>query len=60
MAEDKRKLNIIWTKAGTGSPTTKLSIPISWCYDMGLSKEERKVEIIYNKENKEIIIRKEN
>ena len=60
MAEEKRNLNIIWTKAGTGSPTTKLSIPISWCYDMGLSKKEREVEIIYDEENKEIIIRKEN
>lgn len=57
---EKRKLNIIWTKAGTGSPTTKLSIPISWCYDMGLSKDEKGIEAIYDEEKKEIIIRKEN
>ncbi len=57
---DERNLNIIWTKAGTGSLTTKLSIPISWCYDMGLSKEERKIKAIYNEEKKEIIIKKEN
>lgn len=56
---DERKLNIIWTKAGTGSPTTKLSIPISWCYDMKLSKEKKTIRAIYNDEKKEIIIRKD-
>lgn len=55
---EKRDLNIIWTKAGTGSPTTKLSIPISWCYDMGLSKDKRKIIAIYDEEKKEIIIKK--
>ena len=54
---EKRDLNIIWTKAGTGSPTTKLSIPISWCYDMGLSKDKRKIIAIYDEEKKEIIIK---
>ena len=57
---EERILNIIWTRAGTGSPTTKLSIPISWCYDMGLSKEEKEIVAIYDKEKKEIIIRKTN
>ena len=57
---DERELNIIWTRAGTGSPTTKLSIPISWCYNMGLSKEKKKIKAIYDEEKKEIIIRKEN
>ena len=60
MAEDKRNLNIIWTKAGTGSPTTKLSIPISWCYNMGLSKEEKEITAIYDDTKKEIRIHKTN
>lgn len=60
MAEDKRNLNIIWTKAGTGSPTTKLSIPISWCYDMKLSKEEKEITAIYDDTKKEIRIHKTN
>ena len=60
MAEEKRNLNIIWTKAGTGSPTTKLSIPISWCYSMGLSKEEKEIKEIYDDTKKEIRIHKTN
>ena len=60
MAEEKRNLNIIWTKAGTGSPTTKLSIPISWCYSMGLSKEEKEIIAIYDDTKKEIRIHKTN
>lgn len=55
---EERKLNIIWSKSGTGSPTTKLSIPISWCYNMGLSQELREISAIYNYETKEIIIKK--
>lgn len=55
---EERILNIIWTKAGTGSPTTKLSIPISCCYNMGLSKEDKKIIATYNYKTKEIIISK--
>lgn len=55
---EERGLNIIWTKGGTGSPTTKLSIPISWCYHMGLSEDEKGVVVTYNEEVQEITIKK--
>lgn len=56
---EERRLKIIWTKAGTGSPTTKLAIPISWCYNMGLDKENREIIAIYDYNKKEITIKKE-
>lgn len=40
-----RNLNIIWSKSGSGSPTAKISLPVSWLYEMGLSSEERSVEV---------------
>lgn len=55
---DKRMAKTLWVKSGAGSDTVRLTIPVSWIRDMGLSKEERVVEIEYDKENKKIIIKK--
>ncbi len=57
---EERILNIIWSKSGSGSPTTKLSIPIYWLYHMGMSKEDRKVIVKFNYETNEINIKKYN
>lgn len=53
-----RELNTIWSKSGTGSPTTKICLPISWLYNMQISKENRKVKAYYDYDKKEILIKK--
>lgn len=53
---DKRQLNISFNKSGSGSITPKISLPSTWIREMGLDKENRKVEVIF--ENDEIKIKK--
>lgn len=55
---EKRKLRIIFHKAGNGKGA-KLNMPIPWLRDLGIDENEREVELILNKKNKEIIIRKD-
>lgn len=42
-----RNLKIIWSKSGSGSPTAKISIPVSWLYHMGISANDRIVEVTF-------------
>lgn len=54
--EEVRKLNMMFQKSGSGSTTTRLSIPKSWVDDMGISDGEREVIAIY--QNKSIVLKK--
>lgn len=54
---EHRDLKVMFAKSGSGSITTRLAIPKKWANDMGLSPEEREVEVTYT-DNKEIIIKK--
>ncbi|KXB63305.1 hypothetical protein HMPREF3180_01565 [Leptotrichia wadei] len=54
----KRTLKVSYGKSGAGYLNTKLSIPKTILEDMGVSQEEREVELEYNQDKKEIIIRK--
>ncbi|MDO5788142.1 MAG: AbrB/MazE/SpoVT family DNA-binding domain-containing protein [Fusobacterium sp.] len=54
---EKRDLNISFYKAG-GTLATRLNIPIPWIKKMGLTPEERRIELIFDEEKEEIIIRK--
>lgn len=53
----KRNLNVSFSKARE-STTTRVSVPITWLKDMGISPEERTLEVEYDSENKTIIMRK--
>lgn len=55
---DKRILKISFGKTGTGNVNTKLSVPKKILEDMHVTQEEREVELEYNQDKKEIIIRK--
>ncbi|MCI9286804.1 MAG: hypothetical protein HFJ57_02295 [Clostridia bacterium] len=57
--KEKRILKMLFTKGGTGTKNTRLSIPISWCYHMKITEKDRNVIVIYDYDTKEIIIRKE-
>ena len=53
---ESRELNIIFTKSGAGSTTTKLTLPISWINKLNITKEER--EVIVTLEEDRIVIKK--
>ncbi len=57
---DKRILKISFNKAGSGSITKRLAIPSRIASDMGITKNDREVELIYNDNKKEITIKKLN
>lgn len=54
----KRTLKVSYGKSGAWYVNTKLSIPKTILDDMGVSQKEREVELEYNQDKKEIIIRK--
>ena len=56
---EERELNIIFNKSGSGSMNTKVSLPITWIKQMGITEKERKVVAIYNEEKQEITIKKQ-
>jgi len=55
----QRTGKVIFAKDGRGGYTPKISIPISWLRDMGISDIERGIELQYDEEKQEIIIRKQ-
>ncbi len=57
---EERKLKIIFNKSGDGYMSGKLSVPMTWLKDMGLTPEDREVEVIYNEKTKSFITKKLN
>ncbi len=56
MEEVKKTVN--FAKGGSGSYTPKTNLPMEWVKDMQISKEDNKILMIYNREKKEITIKK--
>lgn len=55
---NERILNISFNKSGRGTYTPKLALPMAIVRDMGISKEDREIKLLYNEETKEITIKK--
>jgi len=55
---EERKLKVIFSKDGRGATNTKITLPISWLKNMGVSQENREVSLKFNEETKQIIIEK--
>lgn len=55
---EKRNMNVIFTKGGSGSVTTKLNLPKTWVDKMGVTQEER--EVIVEFDGERITVRKMN
>ena len=53
---NKRILKVIFTKGGSGSISTKLSLPIKWVRELGINEENREVVLELDKDK--IIITK--
>lgn len=44
---EKRKLNIQFAKGGSGSRTTRLTLPVSFIDKLGVTADNREVNVIY-------------
>ena len=55
---EKRELNIIFGKSGAGNITPRLTLPKKWIDQMKVTPEDRGVEVCFNEETREIIIKK--
>ncbi len=55
---EERTLKILFSKSGSGSTNTRISLPIKDLKDMGVNQENREVLYKYDEVNKQIIIRK--
>lgn len=53
-----RKMKITLGKSGAGSISPKLALPITDLRDMGITEEDREIIYYYDKENKQIILKK--
>lgn len=56
MEESIKKIN--FNKSGSGGITPKTNLPMEWVRDMEISKENNKILMIYDREKKEITIKK--
>ncbi len=54
---EKRDLKITFHKAGNGKGS-KISLPIPWLREIGITEDERDVELILDKDHKSLVIRK--
>ncbi len=49
---NRRTLKVIFAKDGKGNVTPKISLPISWLRDMGITDIERGIDLEYDEKNK--------
>lgn len=55
---EERKLRVIFSKDGRGATNTKITLPIAYLKKMGVTAEDREVNLIFDEDTKQIIIRK--
>lgn len=58
MNKETKKLRIMFAKSGSGSITTRISLPKTWINEMNIDSENRDVKVTY--EDNKIIIEKLN
>lgn len=55
---DKRDLNVSFYKAGLGGKSGRIVLPRPWLKKLGITEEEKEIELILDEEKDQIIIRK--
>ena len=55
---EKRTAKILWSKSGKGSDTTRVTLPVSWVRQMGLSYKERELDISFDEKTGIITVKK--
>lgn len=58
MENKKRLLNIMFSKSGSGSINTKISLPKKWIDTLELNEENRSIIAEFKEDTKEIILKK--
>lgn len=53
---EKRELNISYYKAGNGV-ASRMNIPITWLRKIGVTPENKTVELILDEENNQLVIK---
>lgn len=56
--EEKIMKKVNFNKGGAGGYTPRITLSSKWVNDMGISKEDSEIEVRYDKEKKEITIKK--
>lgn len=54
---EKRELNISFAKAGNGK-NARVVVPIPWLRKLNITEEEREIDLIFDEENQQLIIKK--
>lgn len=60
MKSNKRTLNIMFQKSGSGSISSRLALPKDWINSMKIEPDNRQVIAIFDENKKEIIIKPAN
>lgn len=55
---EKRELNMTFGKSGAGNITPRLTLPKKWIDKMKITPDDKGVDVYFNEETSEIIIRK--
>ena len=55
---EKREGKVLWSKGGSGSDTTRITLPVVWIRKMGITTDLREVEILFDENTNKIIIQK--
>ncbi|MGL5118366.1 MULTISPECIES: AbrB/MazE/SpoVT family DNA-binding domain-containing protein [Bacteria] len=53
---EKRSLKISFMKSGSGSTSSRITLPITWIKKMGLDIDNREVEVSFNEKDNSIKI----
>ena len=54
-----RNMKISFGKSGSGSISPRVSLPLSWLKRVGITPEDREVEIVLDEESQAIVIKKQ-
>lgn len=56
--KETRELNVMFAKSGSGSSTTRITLPIKWIKDMNITEDDRVVKVEYDEDTKTMTIKK--
>lgn len=55
---EKRELNVSFYKAGNGGEATRITLPKPWLAKLGITKDEKQIDLILDEDGQQLIIRK--
>ncbi|MGL5149398.1 MAG: AbrB/MazE/SpoVT family DNA-binding domain-containing protein [Cetobacterium sp.] len=55
---EKREAKVLWSKSGKGSDTTRITLPVTWIRQMGLTYDERELDIYFDEKARTITLKK--